>query len=168
MIATTYQTAILLLFNDSQRLTFSNIKTQLNFSEEEAVGLLYSLACAKYKILVKHPYNTTVGTTDYFEINSKFSVRNGTVKLPMPPIDEKKKAPKESIYIERCFVIDAAIVRIMKAKKVLPHKQLLIECTGQLKFKVDYEEIKRRIEDLIGKEYLERDSPQIDMLRYIP
>ena len=60
MIATTYQTAILLLFNDSQRLTFSNIKTQLNFSEEEAVGLLYSLACAKYKILVKHPYKMLV------------------------------------------------------------------------------------------------------------
>ena len=101
MIATTYQTAILLLFNESQRLTFSHIKTQLNFSEEEAVGLLYSLACAKYKILVKHPYNTTVATTDYFEINSKFTVRNGTgtVKLPMRVIDEKKKAPEDSRLI---------------------------------------------------------------------
>ena len=86
----------------------------------------------------------------------------------MPVIDEKKKAPEDSIYMERCFVIDAAIVRIMKAKKVLPHKQLLTKCTGQLKFKVDYKEIKRRIEDLIGREYLERDSEQIDMLRYIP
>ena len=96
-----------------------------------------------------------VGTTDYFEINSKFSVINGKVKLPMPVIDEKKKAQKESIYIERCFVIDAAIVHIMKSKKVLPDKQLLTECTEQLKFKVDYKQIKRQIEYLIGKEYLE-------------
>ncbi len=54
--------------------------------------------------------------------------------------------------------IDAAIVRIMKTRKTLSHKLLVSELMVQLKFPVRGADLKKRIESLIDREYLERDS----------
>lgn len=55
LIVTTQQAAALLLFNDADRLSYSEIMTQLNLSHDDSVRLLHSLSCAKYKILTKEP-----------------------------------------------------------------------------------------------------------------
>ena len=54
--------------------------------------------------------------------------------------------------------IDAAIVRVMKTRKTLSHKLLVSELMVQLKFPVRGTDLKKRIESLIDREYLERDS----------
>ena len=54
--------------------------------------------------------------------------------------------------------IDAAIVRVMKTRKTLSHKLLVGELLIQLKFPVRGADLKKRIESLIDREYLERDS----------
>lgn len=84
IIATTNQEAILLLFNASKKLSYSNIMTHLNFSNEETARLLYSLACDKYTILLKKPDITTIGIDYYFKINFNFTDRTWKVKIPMP------------------------------------------------------------------------------------
>ena len=65
--------------------------------------------------------------------------------------------------------IDASIVRIMKSRKVVPHQQLMLECVEQLgwMFKPNYKIIKKRIEDLIAREYLERDTQSPNIFRYL-
>jgi cullin 1 len=40
MVETTYQTTILLLFNTSLKLSYSNFKSHLNLADEETVRLL--------------------------------------------------------------------------------------------------------------------------------
>lgn len=57
----------------------------------------------------------------------------------------------------------------MKARKILPQQQLLSECVEQLQstFKPELKAIKSRIQDLISKEYLERDNENSNLLRYI-
>ena len=62
--------------------------------------------------------------------------------------------------------IDAAIVRIMKTRKSLSHKLLVQELLIQLKFPIRAQDLKKRIESLIDREYLERDeqNPQVRML----
>ena len=169
IIATTHQAAILLLFNDSERLSYSDIRTHLNLSDQETVRLLYSLACGKYKILLKKPDTATIGTADYFEINTNLTDRTGKVKFPMPLLNGKTNGTKD-ISQDRPLVIDASIVRIIKGQKAATYENLVSECAQQLgrAFNPQIEEIKKRIEVLIEREYLERDSRQVDILRYIP
>lgn len=80
-LLTILQAAALLLFNNSDRLSYSEIMTQLNLTHDDVVRLLHSLSCAKYKILTKEPNTRTVSTTDNFEFNSKFTDRMRRIKV---------------------------------------------------------------------------------------
>ena len=72
---------MLLLFNGSDRLSYSEIVTQLNLSDDDVVRLLHSLSCAKYKILTKEPANKSISPNDVFEFNSKFTDRMRRIKV---------------------------------------------------------------------------------------
>ncbi|KAH1231986.1 Cullin-1 [Glycine max] len=168
LIVTTYQASALLLFNSSDRLSYSEIMSQLNLSDDDVIRLLHSLSCAKYKILNKEPSTKTISSTDYFEFNSKFTDKMRRIKIPLPPVDEKKKVI-EDVDKDRRYAIDASIVRIMKSRKVLNYQQLVMECVEQLgrMFKPDVKAIKKRIEDLISRDYLERDKDNANLFRYL-
>ncbi|VAH02236.1 unnamed protein product [Triticum turgidum subsp. durum] len=168
LIVTTYQAALLLLFNGADKLSYSEIVTQLNLSDDDVVRLLHSLSCAKYKILTKEPSNRSISPNDVFEFNSKFTDKMRRIKIPLPPVDEKKKVV-EDVDKDRRYAIDASIVRIMKSRKVLGHQTLVMECVEQLgrMFKPDFKAIKKRIEDLITRDYLERDKENQNVYRYL-
>ena len=55
-------------------------------------------------------------------------------------------------------MIDAAVVRIMKARKTMTHQQLMTETIQMLatRFQPEVSMIKKKIETLIEREYLER------------
>ncbi|KAD6453837.1 hypothetical protein R6Q59_015626 [Mikania micrantha] len=168
LIVTTYQASALLLFNSSDRLSYQEIMSQLNLPDNDVVRLLHSLSCAKYKILIKEPNTKTISPSDYFEFNSKFTDKMRRIKISLPPVDEKKKVIEE-VDMDRRYAIDASIVRIMKSRKVLGYQQLVMECVEQLghMFKPDVKAIKKRIEDLITREYLERDKGNANLFRYL-
>ncbi|XP_022770975.1 cullin-1-like isoform X1 [Durio zibethinus] len=168
LIVSTYQAAVLLLFNASDRLSYSEIMAQLNLTHDDLVRLLHSLSCAKYKILSKEPNTKTISQSDYFEFNSKFTDKLRRIKIPLPPVVERKKVV-EDVDKDRRYAIDAAIVRIMKSRKVLGHQQLVLECVEQLSrmFKPDITAIKKRMEDLITRDYLERHKEYPNMYRYL-
>ncbi|KAF2608638.1 hypothetical protein F2Q68_00044651 [Brassica cretica] len=92
----------------------------------------------------------------------------GGVKIPLSHVDERKKVV-EYVNNDRRYAIEASIVRIMKGKKVLGHEQLVSECVKQLSgmFKPDVKAIKTRIEELIARDYLERDKMNPNMFRYL-
>ncbi|KAM0936350.1 putative cullin protein, neddylation [Dioscorea sansibarensis] len=165
---TTFQACALLLFNSCDRLSYSEIKDQLDLSDDDCNRLLHSLSCAKYKILNKEPNTKTISQTDYFEFNSKFTDRLKKIKVPLPPVDERKKI-LEGVTKDRRFTIDCAIVRIMKSRKVLHHQELVTECVKVLApfFKPDFKVIKKQIEDLISKDYLDRDKEDSNTYRYV-
>ncbi|KAB2016301.1 hypothetical protein ES319_D08G087100v1 [Gossypium barbadense] len=168
LIVLTYQAAVLLLFNASDRLSYSEIMAHLNLTHDDLLRLLHSLSCAKYKILSKEPNTKTISHGDYFEFNSKFTDKLRRIKVPLPPVDERKKVV-EDVDKDRRYAIDAALVRIMKSRKVLGHQQLVSECVEQLSrmFKPDIKAIKKRMEDLITRDYLERDKENQNMFRYL-
>ncbi|XP_057468036.1 cullin-1-like isoform X2 [Actinidia eriantha] len=168
LIVTTYQASALLIFNSSDRLSYQEIMTQLNLTDDDVVRLLHSLSCAKYKILNKEPNTKIISPTDFFEFNSKFTDKMRRIKIPLPPVDEKKKVI-EDVDKDRRYAIDASIVRIMKSRRVLGHQQLVMECVEQLgrMFKPDFKAIKKRIEDLITRDYLERDKDNPNLYRYL-
>lgn len=166
---TTFQAAVLLLFNDAEWLTFPEVKERLNIPEEDCIRLLHSLACAKYKILLKEPAGRNLNPkTDSFAMNTKFTSTMRRLKIPLPPVDEKKKVV-EDVEKDRRYAIDAAIVRTMKSRKTLNHQGLIMEVVQQLTrmFQPEFRIIKKRIEDLIEREYLERDSSNPNLYRYL-
>eukprot|EP00955_Chlamydomonas_euryale_P100747 365303-Chlamydomonas_euryale.AAC.34 len=116
LILGTQQATCLLLFNDADELTFSDIVQRLNLAEDDTGRVLHSLACAKHKILLKEPANKTIGKTDKFMFNNKFTNVSKRLKIPLPPVDEKKKVI-EDVDKDRRYAIDAAIVRTMKSRK---------------------------------------------------
>jgi cullin-4 len=63
--------------------------------------------------------------------------------------------------------MDAALVRIMKSRKSLTHQQLLTEVFSQLRFSAKAADVKKRIESLIDREYLERDETDAALYRYL-
>ncbi|KAL9234534.1 hypothetical protein vseg_009395 [Gypsophila vaccaria] len=168
LVVGTYQAAALMLFNTSDRLSYAEIAAQLNLADEDLVRVLQSLSCAKYKILIKEPSSRTVSTTDYFSFNSGFTDRMRRIRIPLPPVDERKKVV-EDVDKDRRYAIDASIVRIMKSRKVLGYQQLITECVEQLSrmFKPDFKAIKKRIEDLITRDYIERDKENPQLFRYL-
>ncbi|XP_012849882.1 PREDICTED: cullin-1-like, partial [Erythranthe guttata] len=163
-----YQGAVLLLFNDAQRLSYSDIKTQLNFEDDDLMRVLHSLSCSKYKILKKDPDSKFVSPNDYFEFNSKFTDKMRRIRIPLPVVDDRKKVIQD-VDNDRRYSIDAALVRIMKGRKILGHQQLILECVEMLShmFKPDVKVIKKRIEDLLARDYLERDAENPNLYKYV-
>jgi len=73
----------------------------------------------------------------------------------------------EAVSNDRLYLIDAAVVRIMKARKTLEHRTLMGEVMTQLKFPASSSDIKKRIETLIEREYMERIEGDRSKYKYL-
>jgi len=166
----TLQAIVLLTFNPvdgaSQTLTYAQVSERVNLPDEHLKRVLHSLACGKYKVLAKTPASSRVALTDSFAVNAKFACPMRKIRVPMASLDDSHN-PKR-VEEDRTVAIEAAIVRIMKARKALSHQSLLAEVLSQLAFfRPNPKVIKRRIEALIDREYLERDPEIANAYRYL-
>ncbi|KAJ2444101.1 hypothetical protein IWW46_002196, partial [Coemansia sp. RSA 2440] len=132
---------------------------------------LQSLACAKYKILSKTPASRDVGPNDKFAFNNNFKSAQYRIRIPVVAAKASVETEKEksesmaAIGLERQYVVEAAIVRIMKTRKQMVHEQLVTEAIKQLsaRFLPTPKLIKESIGRLIDREYLQRspDDPRL-------
>eukprot|EP00899_Mesostigma_viride_P022837 jgi/Mesvir1/3738/Mv15014-RA.1 len=165
-----FQTAVLLLFDDVDKLGYKEIKDATAIEEKELKRTLQSLACAKVRILNKIPRGRDVDETDTFEFNADFSDKHFRIKvnaIQLKETAEENKSTTERVFQDRQYQIDAAIVRIMKMRKSLAHNLLISELFQQLKFPIKPPDLKKRIESLIDREYLERDKKNSNMYNYL-
>ncbi|KAF9185173.1 Cullin-4B [Haplosporangium sp. Z 11] len=158
-----FQAIIVLLFNDvgDASLSYKEIKQLSNIESKELNRTLQSLACGKYRVLVKHPKSKDVSETDEFKFNKDFTAPLTRIKInaiQLKETQEENASTNERIFQDRQFQVDAAIVRIMKTRKQLSHTLLISELFDQLKFAIKPSDLKKRIESLIDRDYLERDK----------
>ncbi|PWA39386.1 cullin 3 [Artemisia annua] len=83
--------------------------------------------------------------------------------------EPEKQETRQRVEEDRKPQIEAAIVRIMKARRVLDHNNIVAEVTKQLqtRFLPNPVVIKKRIESLIEREFLERDKDDRKLYRYL-
>lgn len=165
----TYAMIILMLFNDlgkGESLSFEQIQAETNIEVPDLIRNLQSLSLvAKWRVLKKEPMSKDIKPTDNFYFNEDFSSQFLKIKVSVVAggssrveNSEERRATQERIDSGRALIIEAAIVRIMKSRKTLIHSQLMTETIAQvtLRFKPDVNMIKKRIESLIDRDYLER------------
>jgi cullin 3 len=80
----TYALVVLLLFEDvaeDEPLSYAQILGSTQILEPELQRTLQSLACAKYKILLKEPKGRDIGPNDKFTFNAGFTCSLARIKI---------------------------------------------------------------------------------------
>lgn len=120
----TYAMIVLALFNavpEGESLGFEEIQERTRIPERELMRNLQSLAVApKTRVLLKQPMSKDVKLTDRFIFNEGFQGKFVKIKIGVVTAGNKVETDRERKDTEaanndsRGFVIEAAIVRIMK------------------------------------------------------
>jgi len=171
--ASTYQMGILLQFNmEETSMTTEEIQIATQLTDSVLKTTLLSLV--KTKVLMMDPPNEDeeIGKTHKFALNKGFKSKKTKVQINVPvpqQVREESDSTHKTVEEDRKLQIQAAIVRIMKMRKRLQHGNLMSEVIAQLqtRFKPKVSVIKKCIDILIEKEYLQRVEGQKDMYSYV-
>ncbi|XP_067949254.1 cullin-4B-like [Watersipora subatra] len=164
-----FQTLVLAQFNTSDRHSYEALKQATGIDDVELKRTLQSLACGKARVLHKVPKGKEVDDSDSFVFADDFKHKLFKIKInqvQMKETQEEQESTTERVFTDRVCQVDAAIVRIMKMRKTLSHTQLIRELFEQLKFPVQAQDLKKRIESLIERDYMERDNDNTNIYIY--
>jgi cullin 3 len=195
LIVHTYQMCILMLFNQGTVYSYAEIAKLTNIPELELSRHLLSLAHPQVKILKKNPNTKAIAPDHKFMYNKQYTSKLYRNKIPLLSKAAAGLAPASggndalinnsevettsssaadanvpaAVLEARKNGVEAAIVRIMKSRKTLEHNNLMAEVVKQLssKFPTEPSFIKKRIESLIEREYIERDKENRRIYHYL-
>ena len=132
----------------------------------------------KYKVLAKEsdpkPKEESIGSKDVFLLRDRIPAKLLPKKIAFPP-GSAKQAKQEAdddhdlVMKQREFEIEAAMVRVMKARNRLEWNQVQVQVIEILKarFTPDAKTLKRRLESLIDRKFMDRDESDPKTIVYI-
>ena len=169
-----HQLVVILMFNRQEQWTVQDLSDECNIPINYLKNVLKSLAFGKKQtqVLAKVSSGNEILPTDSFKVIENCS-KQRKVKIPMiRSKEEEKKESNQSLdtfQLSRKCLLEAAIVRVMKSNKTLEHNVLITEVIKQVQGRCSVEvgQIKKCIESLIEKEYLERDSDCNSKYKYM-
>lgn len=148
---------------------------------DEMERLLQSLSLGKEgtRILRKHDWDaanrrkvrmTVDDDRDVFTINHAYTSNQRRIRINnimMKETKEEREKTVEAVSRDRLYLIDAVLVRILKARKTILHQALIPQVLEQVKVPAQPGDIKKRIESLIEREYMERDEKDRNRYNYL-
>ncbi|KAL2918338.1 ubiquitin ligase (cullin) of SCF [Polyrhizophydium stewartii] len=166
----TYQMAVLLMYNSATSYALDELLGTTGIGKEvlvPTVGLL-----VKAKVLSMEGGSSPSAPGVRFVLNEDFKSKKVRINLNLPIKTEQKAESSEThrtIEEDRKLLIQAAIVRVMKTRKTLKHVTLVSEVLTQLqsRFKPQVPDIKKCIDILLEKEYIERADGSKDTYNYV-
>ncbi|KAI9486249.1 MAG: Cullin family-domain-containing protein [Benjaminiella poitrasii] len=173
IILSLLQAVILLLFNDARKksYTFTEIQSATGLDNKDLISLLASLSSTTYPLIKKTQKEaTSITPQDSFRYNLEFESPTTRIRIPAAVFEQttdEHKEVEEKVQVNRKHQLEAAIVRIMKSKKTLGHSALINELFAQLTYPVDANDIKKRIESLIERDYMTRDANDNSLYVYL-
>ncbi|KAF2762209.1 Cullin-domain-containing protein [Pseudovirgaria hyperparasitica] len=155
----TYQMAILLLFNDSDTVTYEEMEQATKLQKETLKPSIDIMVKAKVILPSQDNAKAEPGTT--YTFNPGFKNKKLKINLNLAIKAEQKQESEDThktIEEDRKLLMQSAIVRIMKSRKKMKHQMLVSETIQQIKsrFSPKVQDIKKCIDILLEKEYLER------------
>jgi hypothetical protein len=161
-------TVFYLFMGHLNEMTYREIQEQTQLSDVFLKRVLHSLSCNRnLRILQKTPESNAIQETDSFRFNVEFHSPNRMISVPCAAFDEINASKK--VAEDRTYEIQAAIIRIMKARTTMKHTDLVMEATRQLsiRFVPSVDLLKKNIGILIDREYMERDSSDHTLYKYL-
>ncbi|KAF5333224.1 hypothetical protein D9611_002822 [Ephemerocybe angulata] len=163
LMTSSYQMAVLLQYNKNDTLSLDELMAATSISKEILTQVLAVLV--KAKVLVNEE-------TEQYDLNPGFKSKKIRVNLNQPIKAEVKAESSDvlkAVDEDRKYVIQATIVRIMKARKTMKNQALIQEVISQIsqRFAPKIPDIKKAIETLLEKEYIERVEGSKDTFAYV-
>uniref|UniRef100_A0A8B9SXV4 Cullin 2 n=1 Tax=Anas platyrhynchos TaxID=8839 RepID=A0A8B9SXV4_ANAPL len=169
-MVTTYQMAVLLAFNNSETVSYKELQDSTQMNEKELTKTIKSLLDVK---MINHDSDKEdVEAESTFSLNMNFSSKRTKFKITtsmQKDTPQEMEQTRSAVDEDRKMYLQAAIVRIMKARKVLRHNALIQEVISQsrARFNPSISMIKKCIEVLIDKQYIERSQASADEYSYV-
>ena len=180
-------------------LSFEEIQQMTRIPASELTRHLQSISVVPTtRILKKVPMSRSINSGDMFSLNLEFKHPQTKFKIAAISTSSSNKAPDtnsnnnidatvanskieseeehektlQSVQKSRDHEIDAAIVRIMKARKSVKYQILVSEVIRLIedvskRFRPQPSQIKMRLEDLVDKEYIRRDDDDHEVFVYV-
>ncbi|KAF9333405.1 Cullin-2 [Podila minutissima] len=163
-----YQFAVLAVFNAGDSFTLHEIRNQIKLAEFELIRVVKSLVEAGLLTTTA----TNMDLNSVVKLNFGFSNKRTKLKISgglQADTPQETTATLKAVDEDRRLCIQASIVRIMKSRRVLSHVQLVQEVIEQCKtrFSPNVPMIKKCIEQLLDKQYIERADDSLDRYVYV-
>ncbi|PBK97849.1 Cullin-domain-containing protein [Armillaria gallica] len=163
LMTSSFQMGVLVQYNNHDTLSLSELVTATSIPKELISQVLAILV--KAKILINDE-------SEQYDLNPAFKSKKIRVNLNQPIKAEVRAEATEvlkNVDEDRKYVIQATIVRIMKARKSMKNQQLIQEVISQIsqRFAPKIPDIKKAIDTLLEKEYIERVDGTRDTFAYV-
>lgn len=167
LVCKPYQYFVLQLFQSANELSLGQIAFQLKVKDPLTLEAIMDSLTAKPSILIKIDGDLQLKEDSRFVINSDFKSKTKKTVLREARIEEKFKA-KTQVDTERVLAIQGCIVRVLKSSKVMDYAEVVKTVEKlMLKFSPTSKAIRREIDNLMKKEFIDRDPENFNRLRYL-
>ena len=167
LVVNNLQMFSLLSFNNKNKsTTCKEIQKTLRMNKSNAIKQAL-LPLLKMKILLRNVLNeeNELNDDEILNVNENFTHKYYEIKVPFKISDEEGDLEEQKalkvLNLERKIIIEAYVIRILKARKQLSHGELIKEITDfcpQRNFVPSLMQIKDSIESLINREYIKRNN----------